>query len=89
MNDLYLKGRIKYTDLLIELFLARPCLNNSRHNSHFMSCLQTIEDFYNTQKKCKLNHKALILVDLQSFGKKSYDEIDDHVKLMRTQREDL
>eukprot|EP00347_Sterkiella_histriomuscorum_P004033 403362001 len=26
MNDMYLKGKIKYTDLLIELFLSRPYL---------------------------------------------------------------
>lgn len=48
MNDLYLKGKVKYTDLLIELFLSRSCLSNSRHNSTFMQSLRSIEEFYNS-----------------------------------------
>ena len=53
MSDLYQGDNINFEQVLIELFLQRPCLTNNRDESQLIENLQMIEDFYNSNRTCK------------------------------------
>ena len=46
MDDLSSKEPFDFIELLIEMFLHRPYLSNSKPDSEFMSNLDAIETFY-------------------------------------------
>lgn len=53
--------------VLIELFMARPCLTPNKSSSIFIQKLQIIQEFHTSQKDCKFSTLHSVLDRFESL----------------------